>query len=287
VSFVRRDVLPDRFLPCGVFDSFALDPPHRFYYCSIDCQKYDYKHGGHKAVCGKLFSDLALPSAGWQQPPSLPPLSISLQYQLYTIKKVRDAHSTLICMLSQADCKSFPLAVFYRSSQEYTGSYPFAIYHVRYYIDGPAHPKGPDAAPLTWNKRCFCLATASEDDFKLFFDILLQAAKKRDDESIARWVSILYTNAKALKPELLGDLVARCAEDWDVSVSKIKKWVNQEDARAFKDGVLDKMIEELDRPRRLRKTKSVEKPLSHHFAKAFLSQVFARARSQSAPPLHS
>ncbi|GAA5951957.1 hypothetical protein JCM3765_005152 [Sporobolomyces pararoseus] len=179
---------------------FSLNPPHRFFYCSTECQKYDYKYGGHKEICGKLFTDLALTPAGWKQPPSLPPLPISLQYQIYHLKR------------------------------EFTGSSPYRLYHVRYYIDGPPHPKGPDYTPLAWNKRCYCIATGRSTDYNTVRDTFLRAIDTRDEESIRIWITTLFNNLP-VNPDVSKDFVCQCAEDWDLSESKIQEWV-----KGTKDG---------------------------------------------------
>ncbi|GAA6008518.1 hypothetical protein JCM11491_004506 [Sporobolomyces phaffii] len=56
---------------------FALDPPRKVFYCSIDCARIHWR-AGHKLVCGKLYSSLQLPSAGFSRtPPIAPPVSIT------------------------------------------------------------------------------------------------------------------------------------------------------------------------------------------------------------------
>lgn len=58
-------------------------------YCSQECSEADWKFGGHKIFCGKLFTDLALPFPGSISPSHSSPPSLSLLWQLYKNRQDR------------------------------------------------------------------------------------------------------------------------------------------------------------------------------------------------------
>ncbi|GAA5828385.1 hypothetical protein JCM5353_005054 [Sporobolomyces roseus] len=230
----------------------CLKLDHHFAYCSIDCQKHEFKHGGHKEICGKLFSDLALAPMGWTMPPLQPPLSTTLQYQLFPLEK--DGFTP-----------------------------PFhKTYHVRYYVDGPPHPNGPDDTPISWNRRCACSMVSDRTEFD---KLLNRAIETRSEKDIKAIVSAICEGVRNTKPGIIDDAIRHCADDWDLEESTVREWVEEDKEKKILRQLCEISKIAIANERGGRRSNSTGDKLPHDYVLRMLEgKSLKLSRSQSAPP---
>ncbi|GAA5952163.1 hypothetical protein JCM3765_005212 [Sporobolomyces pararoseus] len=130
----------------------CLDIGRNVPYCSVDCQKIDFKLGKHRSYCGKNFVDASLPFAGWKPSPTLPPPTLQWQAQVQ-LKR------------------SQPPDV-----------YPKRIYEIHYYTKEDAKKHGVS--------NCLSVQVAeSQKDLELLFD---RAVETRNDQDVKQFLVKLY-----------------------------------------------------------------------------------------------
>ncbi|GAA5828387.1 hypothetical protein JCM5353_005055 [Sporobolomyces roseus] len=179
----------ERFLYCQ--RCVDLKPSRRSPYCSSECQRHDFRQ--HRKFCGKKFEDLALPFAGWAVPPSLPPPSIGLQYQIYQSLHVDPSIS------------------------------PKPFYHFRATDTEPIPPYLENHnTPTSYDRNC--KEMRSHPDHTKSEDLFKQAVKTRSERDIRKFVVDAHLSWKN-DPAVHAVSARQLQDDWDVDSGKFMSWV--------------------------------------------------------------
>ncbi|GAA5988227.1 hypothetical protein JCM5350_007619 [Sporobolomyces pararoseus] len=189
----------------------SLDPPHRFAYCSRECQVQDWPT--HKSICGKLFQDPTIPQFGVKPPPPLPPLSIDLRWKLNLQTKTFEGKRTLYCFRSRNEdwAKRNPL------------------------------PEG--LIPTDNNTLSILLlelpSSLWEEEPRTL--LLRQAIETRSEEDIKAFARRIFPGSlKAFRAREEG--VRELAEDWDIEYEKMDDWLKGINSADHHQTQIDNMV---------------------------------------------
>ncbi|GAA5822761.1 hypothetical protein JCM5353_000659 [Sporobolomyces roseus] len=158
-------------------------------YCSRACQVSDFKEGDHRKYCGRSFSDLALPSAGFSIPPTEPPLPLLIQLHLLRLDQ--------------------------------DPAYPKIIYEFRspvfdYLCSPGAQLTLPFVVPIHSIK-----ATKASSPLE---GLLRRAAETRQENDVRNFIRQIFSLLPP--PHILdrGVALRQVASDWNFTVEKVRNW---------------------------------------------------------------